>query len=324
MRILLSYKFHKNITPLGSECEQALEDLGHSVIRMDVDRKRPWWKATAKPDSSRDELFLKLVDEARPDLVFVVIGYNYLPQTLESIKKRYNTKLIGWHVENPEHYDGLYDTLPWYDHMFSFSRNVASEITARSGKTCSYVNYGTDCKLYKPLRLNWMDRLIYCSDISFLGKYKERRRDYLKELSGAGLSIWGPLWKKDLPGDRELLSCVKGYRLFGLKAAKLFNATKINVNINSWALPSGPNLRVFDVPASGAFLLTEYVEELEDLFTIGKEIDVFSSPEELRDKALFYLRHESLREDMAKKGYERVRTSYKMSDCVLRILKEIE
>jgi spore maturation protein CgeB len=322
MRILLSYKFHKNMTPLGFECERALQSLGHNVLRMDVDPQQPRWKRKRqRQGEDRNRVLLDQVRRLKPDLLFVVIGYNYLPETLEEIKRDHDVTIVGWWVENPDNYQVLYPSLPWYDHVFSFSRKVASEITKKGPKLCRFVNYGTDPELYHPIHPGRWNRFRYGSDLSFLGKFKERRRDYLAAVSDMNLGIWGPLWKKELKSEQHpLLSRTRGVRLFDQKAALLFTATKVNLNINSWATDSGPNLRVFDVLACRSCLLTEYVEELEELFSIGVEIDTFHSVDELRDKAKFYLSHDSAREKMGVRGYDKVVSRYKMSDCIQRIL----
>lgn len=320
MRILLSYKFHRNMTPLGFECERGLESLGHTVYRMNVDRPQPRWKRN-EAEADRNGQLLEQMNRLKPDVLFILIGYNYLPETLETIKRKYNIPIVGWWVENPDSFQGLYPTLPWYDHLFSFSRKVADAITEYGSIRCHFVNYGTDPGLYRPLALGRWSRFRYGAELSFLGKFKERRRDYLAALANLDLSIWGPLWKKELRKDRHvLLKCVRGTRLFDTRAAMLFNASKVNINLNSWATPSGPNLRVFDVPACRSCLLTEYVEELDELFAIGREIDAFRSADELRDKSRFYLNNDAARERMAGQGYERVISSYQMSHCLERLL----
>ena len=322
MRILLSYKFHQNMTPLGFECERALESLGHTVHRMNVDPQPSWWQRKRRaPGEDRNALLLECMKRVKPDLLLVLIGYNYFPDTLETIKRTYNIPIVGWWVENPDSFQALYPTLGWFDHFFSFSRKVADEITKTDQGRCHFVNYGTDPSLYNPMALGRYARFRYGSDLSFLGKFKERRRDYLSAVADLDLGIWGPLWKKELKKERhELLSRVRGTRLYDRKAALLFGATKVNVNINSWATPSGPNLRVFDVLGCGSFLLTEYVEEIEELFSVGREIDTFVSADELKDKCRFYLRNDSLREQIARQGFEKVCSSYTMSHCLQRIL----
>lgn len=326
MKILLSYKFHKNMTPLGFECQRALEALGHTVLRMNVDPQPSWWRRNREnPRPDRNELLLDCLRRLKPDLLFVLIGYNYAPEVLEQIKRSHGVTTVAWWVENPDNFQVLIPSLPWYDHVFSFSRAVAEVLTREGPRPCRFVNYGTDPGMYRPMVSGPWSRYRYGADLSFLGKFKERRRDYLSALTGMDLGIWGPLWKKELKRDNHaLLTQVRGTRLFDRKAALLFNATRVNLNINSWATESGPNLRVFDVLACRSCLLTEYVEELNELFVVGREIDTFRSAEELADKARFYLSHEKERERMAMRGYEKVAASYKMVDCLRRILESIQ
>ena len=82
---------------------------------------------------------------------------------------------------------------------------------------------------------------------------------------------------------------------------------KIVLNISNWNndVLGGQNLRLFDVPACGAFLLTDYSEEISEYYRLGVEIETFKTSDELRDKVDFYLKHPVERERIAKLGYER-------------------
>ncbi|MDR2800076.1 MAG: glycosyltransferase [Desulfovibrio sp.] len=63
----------------------------------------------------------------------------------------------------------------------------------------------------------------------------------------------------------------------------------INFNCTSMQMKGAVNQRVFDVPAAGAFLLTDYREQAEDLFEPGKEIICYHSPEEAASLVREYL-----------------------------------
>jgi len=66
------------------------------------------------------------------------------------------------------------------------------------------------------------------------------------------------------------------------------------------------NQRVFDVPAAGKFLLTDYKSQLEALMDVGKEVVCYREKEEIPELARFYLTHDSLREKIAQRGRKRV------------------
>ena len=65
------------------------------------------------------------------------------------------------------------------------------------------------------------------------------------------------------------------------------------------------NLRVFNVTASGGFLLTDYKEELEDLFTVGTEVECYRTPREMLEKAEYYISHPNEAKRIAEAGYRR-------------------
>lgn len=88
---------------------------------------------------------------------------------------------------------------------------------------------------------------------------------------------------------------------------KIFYLSKINLNITLSSIESGVPQRVLDIMGCGGFVLTNYQPELEELFEIGKEVEVFRSIDELRDKCAYYLTHEKERLSIAINGYKKVR-----------------
>jgi spore maturation protein CgeB len=91
---------------------------------------------------------------------------------------------------------------------------------------------------------------------------------------------------------------------------KVFNLSKINLNMTMRPIETGLPLRCFDILGCGGFLITNYQEELNDMFVIGQDLEAYSSLDELIDKCAYYLAHENERAAIAKNGYEKVRTRY--------------
>ena len=85
-----------------------------------------------------------------------------------------------------------------------------------------------------------------------------------------------------------------------------YNVSKINFNITSTQMRNAVNQRVFDVPAAGKFLLTDYKNQLETLMNVGKEVVCYRDKEEIPELTRFYLAHDSLREKIAQRGRKRV------------------
>ena len=85
-----------------------------------------------------------------------------------------------------------------------------------------------------------------------------------------------------------------------------YNVSKINFNITSTQMRNAVNQRVFDVPAAGKFLLTDYKKQLESLMNVGQEAICYRDKEEIPALVKFYLAHGSLREKIAGRGRKRV------------------
>lgn len=95
---------------------------------------------------------------------------------------------------------------------------------------------------------------------------------------------------------------------------------KINFNTTSRQMRTGVNQRVFDAPACGAFLLTDYQEEIEELFKVGEEIVVYRDKREIQDLVKYYLKHDKKRETIARRGRARVLKDHTYKHRLLRLL----
>ena len=118
---------------------------------------------------------------------------------------------------------------------------------------------------------------------------------------------------------------VRSRGIWGEALVRLYNTSKIVLNITNWdpARYLALNQRVFDVPATGAFLLTDYSPELEEHYRIGEEIVCYRDVDELKDKARYYLAHDSEREAIARRGYERALTLPTIRDRMAEMIRVV-
>ena len=182
----------------------------------------------------------------------------------------------------------------------------------------------------------------YRSDVLFIGTMYPERVALLSQVDWTGIHLrlmgyWPeedphspiyPFWKDGAVPNRE--------------TAKYYCGAKIVLNMHrrSLARQSGPyqlklsgevepglaksvNPRCFEVPACGSFLLTDYREELEELFVIGRDIEVFDGPEDLERKVRHYLAHEEERLQVAFNGWTAVRP-YSFIDRAREVLRRLE
>ena len=87
---------------------------------------------------------------------------------------------------------------------------------------------------------------------------------------------------------------------------QVYGATAINFNATSLQMKAAVNQRIFDAPAAGGFVLTDFREQLAELFGVGEEVACFREPGEIPELVRFYLKHPQVREKMAAKARQLV------------------
>lgn len=97
---------------------------------------------------------------------------------------------------------------------------------------------------------------------------------------------------------------------YGKAAALVFAGSKINLNIALKGIEGGTPQRVMDIMGAGGFVMTTYCTETAELFEEDREIVMFRTPEELLEKVDYYLTHDREREQIARRGYEKVLGCY--------------
>lgn len=96
----------------------------------------------------------------------------------------------------------------------------------------------------------------------------------------------------------------------GEASAIIFAGSKINLNISLKGIEGGTPQRIMDILGAGGFALTNYCVETAELFEEDKEIVMFRTPEELFEKAAYYLAHDEEREAIAEAGHRKVLECY--------------
>ncbi len=130
----------------------------------------------------------------------------------------------------------------------------------------------------------------------------QKRLRSLKALEGPELHIYGDEpWSLQVPR-----ATFHGLVASGAGAAGVYASSEVNLNSTCLQMSTGVNQRVFDVPAAGGFVLSDNQADMHELFEPGKESAVYSSDEELADKARYFLSHETERRAIAEAAKRRV------------------
>lgn len=145
-----------------------------------------------------------------------------------------------------------------------------------------------------------------------------RRYDVLSALTGFELSIFGDAaWS-----ESSLAAWYTGRGLeYGPDLASAYFHSSVNVNIFHDQCVDSTNSRVYDVLASGGFLLTEDRPCLARQFEIGHHLVTFSTPEEALEKVRYYLAHPAERDAIARAGQMHVLRHHTFRERCQRLLE---
>lgn len=110
----------------------------------------------------------------------------------------------------------------------------------------------------------------------------------------------------------------------GEATAIIFAGSKINLNISLKGIEGGTPQRIMDILGAGGFVLTNYCAETAELFEEDKEIVMFKTPEELVEKAAYYLAHDKEREEIANAGHRKVMSCYTYDKKLKALMEWVE
>lgn len=283
---------------------QSLINMGHEVIWYD-------YMAELKRNGrdAMNQALIQTAEQVSPDIAIFSLYTDQLDEQAV-LQVRNHTKTFcffhddTWRVEFSRHWANYFD-------FFSSSDFDAVHKYRKLGlANVVHMPFGINQDLYHPLSNR---RFEY--DVSFVGGWHPVRAWLLGRLQKAGLkvSVFGHRWPGGMVSQDEMV--------------RIFNSSAINLNLTNsttWDmryLLSSPKAlamhfktqkiveqikaRHFEINACNSFQLSYYVEGLERCYTIGEEIAVFNSPDELLSKVRFYLDQPELRLAIAQAGYER-------------------
>ena len=105
---------------------------------------------------------------------------------------------------------------------------------------------------------------------------------------------------------------------------KVFRGTKININMTIPNIKSGVPLRVYDILGAGGFCISNFQAELPMFFENEKHLVWYYNNQDLFEKVDFYKKKDSLREKIARNGYEFVKERCSYEQRIREILVEIK
>jgi hypothetical protein len=159
-------------------------------------------------------------------------------------------------------------------------------------------------------------------DVSFVGLIDSKigRQEYCRHLASGNINVqvFGASVSERIPQEQMV---------------EVFNKSRINLNFTGGGQRSDYAVhrlirqnkgRNAEITLSGGFLLCEYASGIEELFDVGKEIDVFNTKEELLEKTRYYLNNPAQREAMAERGYKRALREYSLDAALPKMITALQ
>jgi len=146
-----------------------------------------------------------------------------------------------------------------------------------------------------------------------------KRKIYLGTLIDKGIHLYG-----DKAGWYELFD--KAPKVhddvpYGTTLSSIYQKSRVSINVTSCQMASACNQRVFDVPLSGGFLITDSQSALGDLFDLKNEVVFYSNTSELIEKVDFYLKNEAERKKISALAREKIIQEHTYKHRIKEIVK---
>ena len=285
------------------------------------------------PEGWEKEIVMEQIKHFRPVILWITSIFDYYGKFVKEAL-RYSKKAIAW-VSCPtpkildvsgfkilitSHPEMLKDQQHLFDDVIITKPGFDSEILKNIGfvEKKYDVTFGVSmahskrAKLLTYLIKNDVDIKVfgYLHEKRPLGKLNGYRRavfDILKRRNfHKGMDVLKRTFKTDYQRNIEIIKSIHQGTIFGLDMYSTLAASRISLNVHiDVAGDNAGNMRMFEATGAGTCLLTEYSENINDLFEPGKEILTYKSKEELLEIIQKLLNDNEKIEQIAKAGQKR-------------------
>jgi len=270
----------------------------------------------------------------KPDLIVIAKGVGVYPETLEEIRAKLPRALLtninydDFFSQSPSNnFSAIERIVPLFDIIFPSKKANVEELKDLGATGVHYLPLGYDETVHYPVSPNLAIKRQRGVDAIFVGTYTAERAKCLNSIADFNLSVWGGHWKRNKVRPdlwRRIRDTGNNRIIWGPELSAVLNSSKIALNFFRPDNRDTHNHRTFELPACGVFILSQRSDELGDFFQEGREIAMFSSIEELREKTRYYLDHDGERERMALAAHERlIRGKHTIRDRVEQMMKII-
>jgi hypothetical protein len=164
-------------------------------------------------------------------------------------------------------------------------------------------------------------------DVSFVGTVSADHRQRIRLLEAVAqrydLKLWGNL-SQSLPASSPLHRCFQG-EVWGTDMYQVLRRSRLTLNSHiDLAGREAGNMRLFEATGVGAFLLTDFKDNLDTLFAPDREVAVWRSIDECLAKIGRYIEDEHGRATIASAGQDKTITTHTFRQRAQEIMEIVE
>lgn len=296
-----------------------------------------------------NKMLIEMVSKEKPDFCFFTLFADEIKkETIRKITNKNTTLTLNWFTDDHWKFDNY---SKYWASCFSWVTTTdfqAIEKYQKIGyKNVIKTQWACNHFLYKPLNLP----KIY--DVTFVGQPHGNRKKIIEKIKKAGIDVncWGKGWPKGRVSQEKMV------RIFSQSKINLNFTKSSNPNLvrsiggiflhrlqrgNKKPIrPENPcywidNLksrinrkrkqikgRNFEIPGCGAFLLSDFADNLEDYYQNGKEIVICQNIDDFIEKIRHYLKYPEEREKIAMASYQQTLQNHTYEKRFEQIFKTI-
>lgn len=270
---------------------------------------------------------LKEVRKIEPHLIFFFRCANIYPSTLRIIKSEGKAVLFAYNNDDPfsdkfpfYYWRHFLKGLKYFDHIFSYRlKNIVDYRKIGFSNVSLLRSYYIESQNY----LIPETERIY--DVVFIGHYENDGRDeaikYLLD-NGIRIRLFGTLWHKSKYYSQFLKYFNTIAPLYKEEYNLTLNQSKIALVFFSKINNDTYTRRCFEIPITKALMLSEYSNDINILFEMGKDADYFYTKEELLKKINYYLENPVELTFVAENGFNKlVASGHEVKHRCVEIIK---
>ncbi len=258
------------------------------------------------------------VREFKPDIVFLHFINSYDLSKLIIKLKKMGIIVLYWRGVNPIRINnGIINCLKNSNYILIYDDNYLDYYKYKLKLDNVYIlPLGCDLEYYDSFIPNHDYIEKNKVDICFYGLYNLWRESFLISLKDFDLGIWS--WNFN-DYNSKLSSKYKGI-IHGETLVKTLKSCKIAVNIHLKSEIGGGNYRLFEIPATKTFQLVDNKINISKYFDVGKEIITFNDQKDLKEKAIYYLKNDKERNDIALASYQKVKNEHTLKHRAIKLI----